>query len=214
MFNGELYRQINSVQRLVAKELTSEFANRIQLRPDGQDSLLDVGCGTGDITIDYIAPLLNPEFTRIVGGDISESMLRVARQSNRNAKISFEIFDIQNPRSTTPFEHITSFFCLHFVKDQRQLFRNIYNLLAPAGDALLGYIASHPCYDVLTQMAKHPRWAPYLKDVETLIPPFQFSNDIISPLESILNDIGYSEHSVQVRDINAINDGLDHYKCE
>lgn len=189
-----------------------------QIRPDGRDSLLDVGCGTGDITADYILPVLPKQFSRLVGGDISESMLSVARKTVTNSKVSFEILDIERPIDnhifSTPFDHITSFFCLHFVKDQRQGFLNIYNLMKTGGDCLLAYVFSHPVYTVLNQLSKYPRWDPYLKDIDSWIPPFQFSNDPIAPLERIMNDIGFSECNVHVRDVSGSYDGIDSLKGE
>lgn len=114
MFNGELYRNINKVQRLVSKQIINDFSHMFQIRPDGRDSLLDVGCGTGDITADYILPVLPKQFSRLVGGDISESMLSVARKTVTNSKVSFEILDIERPIDnhifSTPFDHIRRFF--------------------------------------------------------------------------------------------------------
>lgn len=217
MFNGELYRRINTVQRRLAKQVIQEFSPRLKFRPDGRDSLLDIGCGTGDVTADYILPVLPQQFARLVGADISESMLSVARQTLNNPKVEFERLDIGSPIVdpsvwSTLFDHVTSFFCLHYVND-RQAFQNIYDLLKPGGDCLLAYLCSHPHYNVLHRMSRGPRWSAYRSDIDKSIPFNQFSIDPIDGLERIMSDIGFSQCTVEVRDANAEYEGFNDLKC-
>lgn len=202
MNDAALYQRANPMQRNDAKQMLDTFSHQFKWRPDGKDSLLDIGCGSGDVTIDFILPVLPPKFSRLVGADISDAMLNYARQSYQNSKILFEKLDVGLPLESktwsVPFDHVTSFYCLHWVQDQHQAISNIYNLLATEGDCLLVYLASHPYFDVTKRLSETKRWASYLMDV--FYPPYQHSGNAIDELTNILKTTGFGEFSVQVLD--------------
>lgn len=210
MNDGALYQRSNPMQRNDAKQMIDTFSHQFKWRPDGEDSLLDIGCGSGDVTIDFILPVLPPKFKRLVGADISEGMLNYARQSYRHSKIDFEKLDVGLPLESKswpiPFDHITSFYCLHWVQNQQQAILNIFNLLATEGDCLLVYLASHPYFDVTKRLSETHRWAPYLADV--FYPPYQYSGNAIDDLTAIFQNTGFGEFSVQVVDKTFTFDGI------
>lgn len=217
-FNSELYRQVNKYPRQVAKDVISEFSHRFRFRPDGRDSLLDVGCGPGDITADYVLPVLPKQFSRIVGSDISEDMLSQARKRVQHSNASFEILDIGRPLDSRvwskPFDHITSFFCLQYAKNERQAFLNIHKLLVDGGDCLHVILDRHPAFDVLYQVAKGPRWASRLEDIDNLMPDYQFVFDPIGGLKNTMKEIGFSEYDVQDRGNFAEFKGVGDFKSK
>ena len=120
-----LYQRANSLQRRDAKQVLDEFAHMIQWRSDGNDSLLDIGCGSGDVTIDYILPLMPINFQRLIGVDISEQMIKYACDNFKHPDIKFYKADIGNDievkilNQINNFDHITSFYCLHWVQNQK-----------------------------------------------------------------------------------------------
>lgn len=122
MNRASLYQHANGLQRRDAKQILDEFSPLIKWRSG--DSLLDVGCGSADVTIDFILPLMPINFSRLVGADISEQMVRHARDNFKHPYISFINMDIGADLNTLtkniePFDHIMSFYCLHWVQNQR-----------------------------------------------------------------------------------------------
>lgn len=218
MNDGALYQRANPMQRNDAKLMMDTFSHRFRWRPDGRDSLLDIGCGSGDVTVDFILPALPPKFSRLVGVDISDGMLNHARQMCQHAKIVFEKLDVGLPLTrnawTVPFDHITSFYCLHWVQNQHQAIENIFNLLAPEGDCLLVYLASHPYFDITKRLSETPRWAPYMHDTSKFIPPYHHSENAADELTQIFRDIGFAEYNVQVLDKTFTFEGIDLLKSE
>lgn len=214
--NGALYQRSNGVQRRDAKQVLDEFAPLFRWRSDGQDSLLDIGCGTGDVTIDYVLPLMPVRFARLVGADVSDGMLAHARATFQRSRISFQKLDIGGKTDgliggggEDPFDHITSFYCLHWVQDQRQAMKNIYKLLAPGGDCLLAFLAQNPIFEIYKRMATNRKWAPFMMDVQRFISPYQHSASPADDLSKMLYLAGFSEYRVVVREKMFVYDGLD-----
>lgn len=219
MFDAKVYARNNEPQRGASNRIIADYLHYFKWRPDGKDSLLDIGCGTGDITIDYILPILPPTVSRLLGADVSEGMLRAARQTAANfPQVCFEQLDVGKPLDanvwpTASFDHITSFFCLHWVQDQRQALQNIYKLLTPGGDCLLVYVHSNRSFEAFTHLAKMPRWAPLLRDLEKFMPVFQNTPNATAVLEQLLHEVGFTTFDVQTREDIFEFDGVDEYKC-
>lgn len=225
MEHGALYQHANSVQRRDAKQMLDEYAHLFRWRADGRDSLLDIGCGSGDVTVDYVLPLMPPGYSRVVGADLSAGMLRHARSTFAcNERLSFEQLDIGRPLDAAAarnvagnavrFDHITSFYCLHWVQDQQQAMRNVYDLLSPAGDCLLVFLAANPIFEVYKRLCLQSRWSPYMQDVKRYISPYQYSASPADELGGVLYAAGFGEYSVQVLERVFVYEGLDVLRSE
>lgn len=125
MNNPKLYRQANALQRQDASEIIEEYFPKLKWHPDGLDSLIDVGSASGDVLMELIYPRMPVASQRIVCSDICAKMVEFARVSYQHlAKSEFRILDIATqldlPRDLYgQFDHVTSFYCLQLVKDQR-----------------------------------------------------------------------------------------------
>lgn len=105
------------------------------LRLTGGESVLEVGCGTGAVTL----PLAHAvgEHGRVVAVDISEPMLGVARQrlgESGMRNITLLLGDAQvMPLASSAFDVATSRMGVMFFADPVAAFRNIGSALKPAG---------------------------------------------------------------------------------
>lgn len=217
MNRAALYQRSNGLQRRDAKLVIDNYAQCLQWRPDGNDSLLDIGCGSGDVLIDFILPTLPRDFSRLVGVDLSEQMIRHAREQYGHPKISFNRLDISGEIdkylcNLELFDHITSFYCLHWVQNQKKAVQNIYKLLQPDGDCLLAFLASNPIFEIYNRMSQNPKWASYMTDVNAFISPYQYSKAPAEEFGSLLYASGFTEYSVELREQVFIFDGVDTLK--
>jgi len=105
------------------------------LRLTGGESVLEVGCGTGAVTV----PLAQAvgEHGRVVAVDISEPMLGVARQriaESGTHNVTLLLGDAQvMPLEQTAFDIATSRMGVMFFADPVAAFRNIGTALKPGG---------------------------------------------------------------------------------
>lgn len=120
------YEQTNHVQRYDAQQIMKEFLRIFRWRLDGKDSLLDVGTGSGDVLMDILRPSLPRNFRKIVGSDFSAEMIEhcnAVHKFRHVDKVDFKILDIETERLPKEFineyDHVTSFYCLHWIKNQR-----------------------------------------------------------------------------------------------
>lgn len=213
MNKAALYQRSNGLQRRDAKQVLDEFGHVLQWR--GGDSLLDIGCGSGDVTIDFILPILPVDFERLIGVDLSEQMVGYAREQYPHSKIAFERFDVsidvdkQLLRNVEPVDHITSFYCLHWVQNQEKAAQNIYKLLKPDGDCLLVFLAQNPIFDIYKQMSQSLKWAKYMHDVDRFISPYQYSKKPADEFGDLLYACGFTDYSVEIREKFFIFEGVD-----
>lgn len=205
MNQASLYQRANLVQRHDAKLILDEFASKLQWRSDEQDSLLDVGSGSGNVLMDFVYPLLPKRYDQLIGTDISTKMVSYANKCyQRYARTEFQVLDIGAKHLPDQFrgrfDHVTSFYCLHWVQNLHAAVRNIYDLLRnDGGDCLLVFLASSPIYEVYKVLRTHQKWANYMQDVEQFISPLHYSSEPAEEFTQLLSEAGFMHKKVEVR---------------
>lgn len=194
------YRQWNPL-RDNESEILQKYSKMINWRTDKRDSLLDIGCAGGDITNDLIMPLLPETFTRVVGVDVSETMVQFANENYGNSKVSFEKLNIGDEISEflkrhEPFDHVVSFLCLHLIPDQKTAMKNIYKLLKPTGDCLLYIIAEQRLFDMYYHL--YGKWKIYLPKVDSIISPYYHRINPVEMLTNLLESTGFQSPFVEM----------------
>lgn len=207
MDKASLYRESNAKPRSQTREYINEFGDKLRWRSEGDDSLIDIGCGCGDVTTEFLLPILPSNFLRLVAVDKSSEMIAYARKHYSQPKVTYDVLDIAGDLETfftfhEPFDHLTSFFCLQWVQNQRKVAENIYKLLKPNGDFLLWFLAKGSMYDAYEVLSKNPRWSAYLEDYENFLSPYQRSNNIVSDYTKIICEAGFVNFGIEVRDVH------------
>ncbi len=111
-----------------------ELDGRLGLRT-GQD-LLEVGCGTGQIT-GWLADRVKPG--KVVAADFSPAMLAQARARGLNA--DFVLLDIcRNESADRPFDVVLCFHSFPHFRDQKAALRQIAHHLKPGGQLLVVHL--------------------------------------------------------------------------
>ncbi len=101
--------------------------------------VLDLGCGYGHNCIDFV----NRGADKVVGIDISEKMLFVAKEESSHAKIEYlnmSMTDIS--KLNEKFDFIYSSLAFHYVKDFDTFAKDMFSILADGGELL--FSQEHP----------------------------------------------------------------------
>ena len=119
-WNANLYDQKHS--------FVSKYGNNLieLLDPKQSEKILDLGCGTGDLT-KKLADL----GVSVVGIDYSNNMVMEARK--KYPQISFEVRDVTALGYNDEFDAVFSNATLHWVKQSKQALKWIYQSLKKGG---------------------------------------------------------------------------------
>ncbi|MBR1533622.1 MAG: class I SAM-dependent methyltransferase [Ruminococcus sp.] len=113
-------------------------------------TVLDLGCGYGEHCIHFV----EEGAKRVVGIDISQKMLAIAKAENAHQNISYlnmpmeDIGELQER-----FDIVVSSLAFHYVEDFKALINNIYRLLNDGG--VLAFSQEHP---INTCFSDGSRW--------------------------------------------------------
>lgn len=132
MNNAKLYKRSNPLQKRDAQLVMTEFSYLFNDKVNDL-TLLDIGCGSGDVLVDIVLPKLPRDFSQVVGVDISKEMIRYASDNYQSEFLTFFRADIESDflsseqKATAArgqikpesFNFITSFYCLHWIQNQR-----------------------------------------------------------------------------------------------
>ena len=130
-----------SVQRESGKSFI-----RTDVVPQPGDAILDLGCGTGELSA-YIAELVGPEGC-VVAIDPDLTRLTLAQDANRGVRnLSFVEGSSDNfeGMGSENYDIIFLNHVLHWVPNKQQAFKNMFNSLKPGGKIAIQYGDSwHP----------------------------------------------------------------------
>jgi len=152
------YERHSSVQQQWAREMLAKLGLR------GDERLLDIGCGDGQVTAEIAA--LVPA-GHVVGIDRSDSMVQLARARHpvRQApNLSFFLADALNLPFCAGFDVAFSNATLHWVHDHRRILSGIGQSLRSGGRGMLqmgGNGNAAGLREVLDELTKEPEWCEY-----------------------------------------------------
>jgi SAM-dependent methyltransferase len=171
------------------------------LRPAAGEHIIDIGCGCGQSSL-TLAARVRPTGS-IVGVDISEPMLAVARRRPRSAdsQVVFRKLDAQTgDLGHGVFDAAFSRFGVMFFSDPVAAFANIRASLKP--DGRLAFVCWRPLTENPWMQAPLQAALPFLPPVAPLDPnapgPFAFADP--SRVRSILADSGYGSVTINAFD--------------
>ncbi|CCU56237.1 unknown similar to AMEV004 [Mythimna separata entomopoxvirus 'L'] len=170
-WNSTFYANVSNFQYNTA----IEFISNINL--NNNVSILDIGCGNGKIT-HYIAS--NITNNDVYGIDNSRSMIKYAKINYLKQNLHFRNVDISNVNISdiiyNKYDTIVSFFCIPWVKDKKNAFKNIAKLSNKGTKIyILGAIFEKNHVKLINNMTEKPYWKPYYINYTS---PFEYLNDI------------------------------------
>lgn len=159
-------------------ERTRPFFDLLSRIPDqSYKSIVDLGCGTGDLT----AVLADhwPE-ARVIGVDSSDEMLASAASHADPGRLDFVKGDIAAWRSAQPVDLVVSNAAFHWVPDHDALIGRVAACLAPKGVLAVQVPANFesPSHTLLQQTVADGAWAERLRGKlrhDIVLPPGRYA---------------------------------------
>lgn len=156
-WNGNAYHHNSSPQYITARTVLKD------VHFNGDEYVLDIGCGSGDIT-SYVGHCLPNGL--VIGIDSSESMIAFASATHGCQNCIFKNVSAQDFEFPAEyFDYVISFSCLHWVKDLKKVLQNIKFVLKPQGK-FVGNIAhtGHFFYEPVMQTVQSEKWRSYFNN--------------------------------------------------
>ena len=157
LWDADQYSTNSAIQYGIAMAALAEHAF------NGDESVLDVGCGDGKIT--YQLSLRVPH-GHVVGIDSSERMIQFAQKMHgARENLSFALKDVQQLEYKNEFDVAVSAFCIQWVPDKLAAFLGIRKSLKPGGKAILVMpFRNREVAHLRKQMTQDARWKKYFVD--------------------------------------------------
>ena len=108
-----------------------EIPALFSMMPDLKDkTILDLGCGFGE----HCKRFVESGAKKVIGIDISEKMLEIAKQENADSKITYINMPMENiSKLNDKFDIVVSSLAFHYVQDFSGVVKNIYDMLNENG---------------------------------------------------------------------------------
>lgn len=199
-WSGEKYSENALLQEKWAKKF---FFDSYDFK--GTEHILDIGCGDGKITSKLAEHVPKG---RVLGIDKSSTMVNQGKTQYK----TFYNLDFQcSPAQETSFyksykntfDLVTSFTALHWVKEQRDVLKGVYEALKPNGRLYFRLCSdgSDPIYEIATELANNQFKNDFLEFSDPL---YRFS---VKEYEELLKDANFKILSVKnVEDKDIIKD--------
>ncbi|MEE9260894.1 MAG: methyltransferase domain-containing protein [Candidatus Scalindua sediminis] len=184
-FDGKKYEKASAFQKEWGNKLISE------LNLEGNENILDLGCGDGLLTANLAKLVPNGN---VIGVDASEGMIEVAKEKERN-NLKFLLMDINEiDLNHHQFDFIFSNATLHWIKNHNQLWANIYKLLNTNGFVRFNFAAdgsSSRFIKVIKETIVSEEYRKYFSEFQW---PWYMPS--VDEYKNILKDFAFSELNV------------------
>jgi trans-aconitate 2-methyltransferase len=157
-WEASTYDRVSDIQ----EDWSRAVIDRLDL--EGDETVLDAGCGSGRVTRLLLERL--PE-GRVIGVDASPSMIEAARDALPD-RTEFIVSDLLDLELHEPVDAVFSNATLHWILDHRRLFERLHAALRPGGvlEAQCGGIGNLDEFlNSLENVNGDERFAPYLRGI-------------------------------------------------
>ncbi|HXX68905.1 MAG TPA: methyltransferase domain-containing protein [Polyangiaceae bacterium] len=161
------------------------------VRPRDAMRIVDLGCGSGELTERMHVQLVARE---TLGIDTSDAMLGMAA-ARAGGSLRFEKHDIATFTAAEPFELVFSNAAIHWVDDHPRLLARLTSLLAPGGQLAVQIPANddHPAHTVARELAREEPFRGALGGYERVLPNLR-----LDAYASLLHRLGFREQVVRM----------------
>ncbi|XP_049525683.1 uncharacterized protein LOC119456320 isoform X2 [Dermacentor silvarum] len=180
---------------------------------------LDVGCGPGNFTKNYLLPHAPSSLRRLVAADIAQSMLDYAARKHAHPKIAHRFLDIVDDKAVSAFaereglfERVCSFLTLHWISDKAAALRNLERLTAPGGQCLVVFNPRVAPQQLINAMIESGKWKRHEHALKSALPEsweLYDVNTMVSKLQGLVASTSLVALSCEVVPLQVVSPEID-----
>lgn len=198
MHEPELFEKLNKGTRDGTKAALAKYGHLIKWKPDHSDTILDVGCGPGNVLMDIILPQFKGMYSTCYATDISERMIDFAGKKYEDREdVKFLILDITKVsgflQTHGHVDHVVSTFVMHYIPDLDTGLKNIFEVLKPGGDFFTVHPRDAAVFDFYEYMDQNTKWNKYFDNLKQFVPSSHKSKNPEEELRSHLTKVGFTD---------------------
>ncbi len=151
-----------------------EWSDAVLARLDleGIETVMDAGCGSGEVTAHLLERL--PE-GRVVAVDGSPSMVEKARENLGDDRVSYLCRDLAGLEIDEPVDHVFSNATFHWLPDHAQLFSALHRATKPGGMLVAQCGGRGNVAEIISALGQVTREEPYAEHVGQVENPWTFA---------------------------------------
>ncbi|KAF5285392.1 hypothetical protein FQR65_LT13244 [Abscondita terminalis] len=196
MHQPENFQVLYNGLKNVTQRILDKHHKRIQWKEGKLATVVDIGSASGETTKNILYPYIEENLKMLVGIDVSHDMIKFANDHYSSSKLQFHQGDVQSEEFVNTyrnaFDHVFSFWCLHWINDKKKAFSNIWEIMRPGGDILLSFAPSANIFDVCRKVQHSPTWMSYLKNGSHAISPTSECENGLHALQELLERLGFT----------------------
>ncbi len=186
-FDGEKYKQASKHQKEWGNSIISE------LELNGDEIILDLGCGDGVLTEQLSRLVPNG---KVIGIDASVGMINTAKKLEKD-NLTFICMDINSMNFADHFDVIFSNAALHWIKDHKRLLKNSFKALKGNGIISWNFAGDGNCsnfFHTIKALMKENAYKEYFSNFEWpwLMPSKE-------EYEKLINEACFSNINIQYK---------------
>ncbi|MGA7436201.1 MAG: methyltransferase domain-containing protein [Solirubrobacterales bacterium] len=171
------YARVATPQR----EWSDAVLSRLNL--EGTETVMDAGCGSGEVTAHLLERL---PLGKVVAVDGSPSMLEKARKHLSSDRVEFVCQDLDSLIVEKRVDHVFSNATFHWISDHDTLFSRIRQAISPGGTLVAQCGGRGNVAEIVAALEQVTREEPYVEYVGSIGNPWNFA----SPDETEIRLIG------------------------
>ena len=184
-WSGEYYKEHSQPQHKSALKIIDA------IKFNGNESILDIGCGDGKITAELARRVPNGS---VIGIDASPDMIKQAICDFSDIKnVSFICQDATEIDYDDQFDYVLSFAAIHWVENKASLFKKIYKALKSHGKLLItaGTDTDSELKKAFATISSQPQWGEHFSKQEQ-----RYKGIPIPAYKTLLSECGFEQYTV------------------
>ncbi|MGK2955100.1 MAG: class I SAM-dependent methyltransferase [Solirubrobacterales bacterium] len=151
-----------------------EWSDAVLARLDleGIETVMDAGCGSGEVTAHLLERL--PE-GRVLAVDGSPSMVEKARENLGDDRVSYLIHDLASLEVDEPVDHVFSNATFHWIPDHEALFARLFAATKPGGMLVAQCGGRGNVAEIIAALEQVTGEEPFAEHVGTVKSPWNFA---------------------------------------